>query len=127
MHAGPLKPAGYYGQDRAELVTRLPRPLGRVLDVGCGEGGAGRRLREAGASWLAGVELEAGAAAVAASAGYDEVASGAVEEELAGKLRSGDPAVVGIVRDGVLLLDCRTLSDAEVDEAARAVLACRSR
>ena len=51
----------------------------------------------------------------------------AVEEELAGPLRSGDPAVVGIVRDGVLLLDCRTLSDAEVDEAARAVLACRSR
>jgi L-seryl-tRNA(Ser) seleniumtransferase len=51
----------------------------------------------------------------------------AVEEELAGPLRNGDPAVVGVVRDGVLLLDCRTLSDGEVDEAARAVLACRSR
>jgi hypothetical protein len=35
--------------------------------------------------------------------------------------------VVGIVRDGRLLLDCRTLSDAEADEAAAAVLACRSR
>ena len=44
-----------------------------------------------------------------------------------GPLRSGDPAVVGVVRDGVLLLDCRTLTDGEVDEAARAVLACRSR
>jgi L-seryl-tRNA(Ser) seleniumtransferase len=51
----------------------------------------------------------------------------AVEEELAEPLRGGDPAVVGVIRDGVLLLDCRTLSDAEVDEAARAVLACRSR
>jgi L-seryl-tRNA(Ser) seleniumtransferase len=51
----------------------------------------------------------------------------AVEEELAGPLRSGDPAVVGVVRDGALLLDCRALSDGEVDEAARAVLACRSR
>ena len=50
----------------------------------------------------------------------------AVEEELA-PLRDGDPAVVGVVRDGVLLLDCRTLTDGEVDEAARAVLACRSR
>ena len=82
MHAGPLKPPGYYGQERAELVSRLPRPLGRVLDVGCGEGGAGRRLREAGATWLAGVELDPVAAAVAAGAGYDEVATGPVEEEL---------------------------------------------
>jgi L-seryl-tRNA(Ser) seleniumtransferase len=51
----------------------------------------------------------------------------AVEEELGAPLRGGDPAVVGVVRDGVLLLDCRTLTDGEVDEAARAVLACRSR
>ncbi len=51
----------------------------------------------------------------------------AVEEELAGPLRLGDPPVVGIVRDGRLLLDCRTLSDAEADEAAAAVLSCRSR
>jgi L-seryl-tRNA(Ser) seleniumtransferase len=51
----------------------------------------------------------------------------AVEEELAAPLRSGEPPVVGVVRDGVLLLDCRTLSEADVDEVARAVLACRSR
>jgi L-seryl-tRNA(Ser) seleniumtransferase len=51
----------------------------------------------------------------------------AVEEELAAALRSGEPPVVGVVRDGVLLLDCRTLSEADVDEVARAVLACRSR
>jgi L-seryl-tRNA(Ser) seleniumtransferase len=41
--------------------------------------------------------------------------------ELAEPLRLGEPAVVGIVRDDMLLLDCRTLSDAEVEEVARAV------
>jgi len=50
----------------------------------------------------------------------------AVEEELAAPLRLGDPPIIGIVRDGRLLLDCRTLTDAEVDEAARAVAAARA-
>jgi L-seryl-tRNA(Ser) seleniumtransferase len=49
----------------------------------------------------------------------------AVEEELATPLRVGAPPVVGIVRDGRLLLDCRTLTDAEVDEVAAAVSKCR--
>ena len=44
----------------------------------------------------------------------------AVEEELAGPLRAGEPPVVAVVRDGRCLLDCRTLSDAEVEEAAAA-------
>jgi hypothetical protein len=48
-----------------------------------------------------------------------------VDEELAGRLRVGDPPVIGIVRDGRLLLDCRTLSDEELDEVAEAVRACR--
>ena len=51
----------------------------------------------------------------------------ALEESLAEPLRRGEPPVVGIVRDGQLLLDCRTLSDTEVEEAARAVSACRQR
>jgi L-seryl-tRNA(Ser) seleniumtransferase len=50
----------------------------------------------------------------------------ALEEELAAPLRAGDPPVVGVVRDGRLLLDCRTLTDDEVDEVARAVAAARS-
>jgi L-seryl-tRNA(Ser) seleniumtransferase len=50
----------------------------------------------------------------------------AVEEDLAAPLRRGEPPVVGLVRDGALLLDCRTLSDAEVEEVAGAVLSCRS-
>jgi L-seryl-tRNA(Ser) seleniumtransferase len=51
----------------------------------------------------------------------------ALPEELAVPLRLGEPPVIGVVRDGRLLLDCRTLSDAEADEAAAAVRACRSR
>ena len=49
----------------------------------------------------------------------------AVEESLAAPLRLSEPPVVGIVRDGRLLLDCRTLADGEVDLVARVVLACR--
>ena len=49
----------------------------------------------------------------------------AVEESLARPLRVGEPPVVGIVRDGRLLLDCRTLTDGEVELAAQAVRACR--
>jgi L-seryl-tRNA(Ser) seleniumtransferase len=49
----------------------------------------------------------------------------AVEESLAAPLRQHEPPVVGIVRDGRLLLDCRTLADAELDEVAAAVAACR--
>ena len=45
----------------------------------------------------------------------------AVEEELAGPLRLGEPPVIGVVRDGRLLLDCRTMSDAEADEVAAAI------
>ena len=45
----------------------------------------------------------------------------AVEEELAGPLRTGEPPVVGVIRDGRLLLDCRTLTDTEVEEVAAAV------
>jgi len=49
----------------------------------------------------------------------------AVDEELAGPLRAGDPPVIGVVRDGRLLLDCRTLTDAEAEEVAGAVAAAR--
>ena len=35
------------------------------------------------------------------------------------------PPVIAIVRDGRTLLDCRTLTDTEVDEVAAAVVAAR--
>jgi L-seryl-tRNA(Ser) seleniumtransferase len=50
----------------------------------------------------------------------------AIEESLAAPLRTGEPPVVGIVRDGRLLLDCRTLADADVDDVAAAVRAARA-
>jgi L-seryl-tRNA(Ser) seleniumtransferase len=50
----------------------------------------------------------------------------AIEEELAAPLRLGHPPVVGVVRDGRLLLDCRTVSDAEIDAVAAAVIAARA-
>lgn len=49
----------------------------------------------------------------------------AVEETLAGPLRAAERPVVTVVRDGRTLLDCRTLTDAEIDEVAEAVLAAR--
>jgi L-seryl-tRNA(Ser) seleniumtransferase len=51
----------------------------------------------------------------------------AVEEELFDPLRAGEPPVVGIVRDGRLLLDVRALADEEVDAVATAVTAARAR
>src|SRR3989454_2198490 len=45
----------------------------------------------------------------------------AVEESLATPLRTGEPPVIGIVRDGKLLLDCLTLADDEADEVAAAI------
>ncbi|HKI90946.1 MAG TPA: L-seryl-tRNA(Sec) selenium transferase [Gaiellaceae bacterium] len=48
-----------------------------------------------------------------------------LDESLAAPLRAGEPPVVGIVRDGRLLLDCLTLTDAEAGEVEAAVAACR--
>src|SRR4051812_47395044 len=50
----------------------------------------------------------------------------ALEESLAAPLRAGDPPVVGVVRDGRLLLDCLTLTDEEAEEAAAAAAAVRA-
>jgi L-seryl-tRNA(Ser) seleniumtransferase len=49
----------------------------------------------------------------------------AVDESLVTPLRRGDPPVVGILRDGKLLLDCRTLRDDELADVAAAVAAAR--
>ena len=49
----------------------------------------------------------------------------AVEEELASRLRETEPPVIGVVRDGRCLLDCRTITDLEVDQIAAAVATLR--
>ena len=50
----------------------------------------------------------------------------ALEESLAAPLRAGEPPVVGVVRDGRLLLDCLTLTNEEADAAAAAVRRARA-
>ena len=84
--ASARKPDDYYGNARADLIGRLRRPAGRVLDVGCGRGGAGEALRAAEATELVGIEIDP-VAAQDAAAHYDDVRTGAVETvlpELAG-------------------------------------------
>ena len=46
-------------------------------------------------------------------------------DALAAALRGGDPPLVGRIQDGRLLLDPRTLDDAEAEAAAEAVRAAR--
>jgi L-seryl-tRNA(Ser) seleniumtransferase len=50
----------------------------------------------------------------------------ALEASLAEPLRTAEPPVVGVVRDGRLLLDCLTLTDEDVEEVAAAVRAARA-
>jgi 2-polyprenyl-3-methyl-5-hydroxy-6-metoxy-1,4-benzoquinol methylase len=72
---------GYYANARVEVVAKLPRPLGAVLDVGCGAGGVGRSLRAAGAERLEGVEVHPEVAEEAREV-YDLVHVGDVAELL---------------------------------------------
>ena len=74
--------ADYYGNTRQDIVDALPRPVGRVLDVGCGAGGVGPGLRAAGAESLTGVEVVPAAAAQAREV-FDEVVELPIEEALA--------------------------------------------
>ena len=105
-----MKPPGYYAQTRADLVALLPRPLGRVLDVGCAEGRTARPLREAGAERLVGVEIHA-PSAERARALYDEVHVGPAQDVV--------PTLVGPF-ETILLYD--TLEHiADPDQALRAL------
>jgi L-seryl-tRNA(Ser) seleniumtransferase len=139
---------------RADLVERLRRhPLQRAvradkLTLAALEGTLAayrrasetpvlRMLREPAAAVRARAERLAGltggsveptvARAGGGSLPLAEIASFAcaLEESLAAPLRQAEPPVVGIVRDGKLLLDCRTIADEEVEQVAAAVRACR--
>jgi L-seryl-tRNA(Ser) seleniumtransferase len=89
-------------------------------------------------------ELQARASALAQACGGEVVASTAkvgggalpllelpgpavaVEVGLAAALRAGEPPVVGRIADGRLLLDVRTLTDDEAEQAAAAVRTARA-
>ncbi|HVW18897.1 MAG TPA: class I SAM-dependent methyltransferase [Solirubrobacteraceae bacterium] len=75
------KPEGYYGNERRDVVEMLPRPVGAVLDVGCGDGANAAALREAGATRIAGIEVVPEAAQRARER-FDEVLTGTVEERI---------------------------------------------
>jgi 2-polyprenyl-3-methyl-5-hydroxy-6-metoxy-1,4-benzoquinol methylase len=72
---------GYYANPRADIVDALPRPIGSVLDVGCGSGGVAAGLRRAGATRLTGIEVVPEQAELARER-YDEVVAAPVEEAL---------------------------------------------
>jgi 2-polyprenyl-3-methyl-5-hydroxy-6-metoxy-1,4-benzoquinol methylase len=76
------KPPSYYQLERPDLVAELPKPIGRALDVGCGEGGVGRSLRAAGATEVHGVEILESAAARAREQ-LDSVFAGSVVDAIA--------------------------------------------
>lgn len=73
--------AQYYRQPRDELLTHLPQPLGRVLDVGCGAGATARAARTRGATSIDGIEIVE-AQALQARQHMDTVHVGAVEDVL---------------------------------------------
>jgi 2-polyprenyl-3-methyl-5-hydroxy-6-metoxy-1,4-benzoquinol methylase len=72
---------GYYANTRQDIFDALPRPIGAVLDVGCGSGAGADGLREAGATRLAGIEVVAEQAEIARTR-YDEVVAAPVEDAL---------------------------------------------
>ncbi len=59
------KPDVYFAQTRPEMVPFVPISAKRVLDIGCGEGGFGRALKEQRNAEVWGIELVASAAEIA--------------------------------------------------------------
>ena len=107
---------GPESRDSVPILRMLDEPIEAV------------RARAARLAGLVGGEVEDTVARVGGGAlPLAELPSAAcaVEKGLAEALRLGEPPVVALVRDGRTLLDCRTLSDEEVDEVATAVLALR--
>ncbi len=110
----------YLDPDRA----RRELPVLRAL----GEDGPTVRARAERLAALTGGEVEETVARVGGGAlPLAELPSFAcaLEERLTAPLRLGSLAVVGIVRDGRLLLDARTIRDDEVELVAGAVAAAR--
>ena len=108
--------------ERARAELPILRMLDEPIDV---VRGRAERLAQ-----LVGGELEETVARVGGGAlplAELESVACAVEEELAAPLRLADPPVVGVVRDGRLLLDARALQDAELDLVAAAVGRARQR
>lgn len=59
------KPGNYYQNVREEIIDFIPRDAIRILEVGCGEGLFGLRLKEGTLREVWGVEVVSAAASVA--------------------------------------------------------------
>jgi SAM-dependent methyltransferase len=79
---------GYFDAERWDMLAELPPPFGRVLEIGCGAGATGRRLREGGAAPLVGVEPNPAVATLAREV-YDTVHETTIEELLDGDALEG--------------------------------------
>jgi 2-polyprenyl-3-methyl-5-hydroxy-6-metoxy-1,4-benzoquinol methylase len=74
-----FKDPSYYGNARTEILRFLEPPLGRVLDVGCGDGCNAATLRALGGTDLTGIEIYE-PAALRAGEVFDRVLIGGVEQ-----------------------------------------------
>ena len=81
------KPANYYQNVRPEMMAYVPADSSRVLEVGCGEGEFGWRVKQSGAVEVWGIELVEARARLAATR-LDKVLVGDVAD-LVGQLPSG--------------------------------------
>lgn len=69
----------YHDHVRSGLVGLLPFVRGRYLEIGCGAGGTLVLLKEKGAAYTAGVDIDAGCVAAAAARGVDSVVVADIE------------------------------------------------
>ncbi|MFH0839789.1 MAG: class I SAM-dependent methyltransferase [Candidatus Omnitrophota bacterium] len=70
---------GYYGNEREDIIALIPESAKRILDVGCGFGLMGKRIKEIrGSVEVAGLEAEPNAAE-AAKKNLDTVIAGDAE------------------------------------------------
>jgi len=86
-------PEGYFSNERPEMLEFVPEGVGRILDVGCGEGGFSAMVRKVRGVEVWGVERDAGAARRAARR-LDRVIRGDFDRVLRRLPKRGFGAVV---------------------------------
>ncbi len=75
------KDSKYYGFAKTELAKMLPTVRGRFLEIGCGDGATLEYLKSAGATYVAGVDVNADAITAARRRGLDLVLAADVEKD----------------------------------------------
>jgi L-seryl-tRNA(Ser) seleniumtransferase len=116
-------------RDPAAAVAEIP-----VLAMLCGDRAALRGRADRLAQACGGQVIEATARVGGGALPLVELAGPVVAldpgaagcDDFARRLRTGDPAVVGRIHDGRVVLDVRTLTDTEADEVSGAVAAARA-